>query len=154
MLRRLSATSSGPVGDTHWSGHPCWDSFGRCVCRLASDAVSDDDPYPLDRTQMSRMRRKKTIKAVTRRVRRYRTVTVTRQIMQCERPYVLFGEAVRDARKVIGLTQQELADKLGHSRGSIANIETGRQRVLLSDVFDFAKALKMQPRKLFEAVMT
>jgi len=42
--------------------------------------------------------------------------------------------------------------KMGLSRGSIANIETGRQRVLLSDLLDFAKVLKLDPKKLFVAI--
>jgi ribosome-binding protein aMBF1 (putative translation factor) len=98
------------------------------------------------------MKRKKTKKLVTRRVRRYRMVTVTKAVIQCERPYVLFGEAVRAARFDRGWTQQDLADALKLSRGSIANIEVGRQRVLLSDVFDFAKVLKVSPKWLFNAV--
>lgn len=86
----------------------------------------------------------------TRRV--YRVVKVQRTVIQCERPYVLFGEAVRAARFSREMTQQELADKLGYSRASIANIELGRQRVLLSDVFDFAKALGKKPQTFFDAV--
>jgi DNA-binding XRE family transcriptional regulator len=98
------------------------------------------------------IRRQKTRVTVTRNRRVYRVVKMTREVLQCERPYVLFGEAVKNARFDLGLTQQELADKLKLSRGSIANIETGRQRVLLSDVFDFAKVLKLKPIALFEAV--
>ena len=99
------------------------------------------------------MKRAKVAKTVTRRKRVYRTVSVTKTVFQCERPYVLFGEAVCQARHDLGLTQQELADKLKYTRGSIANIETGRQRVLLSDVLDFAKALKMTPLDLFKLVI-
>lgn len=88
--------------------------------------------------------------ASTRRV--YRVVNLTRNVLQCERPYVLFGEAVRDARLKLDWTQQKLADKTGYVRASIANIELGRQRVLLTDVFVFAKALKLKPQRLFDAV--
>lgn len=98
------------------------------------------------------MRRKKTVKTVVGTRRVYRVVKVTREIIQCERPYVLFGEAVRDARLALEMTQEELAAKVGLVRASIANIETGRQRVLLSDLFDFAKALRLTPLKLFHAV--
>jgi transcriptional regulator with XRE-family HTH domain len=63
-----------------------------------------------------------------------------------------FGEAVRYARLALGLTQRELADRLGYARSSITNIEVGRQRVLLDDVFSFAKALEIKPEKLFDAV--
>lgn len=98
------------------------------------------------------MRREMSAKTVTRSRRVYKTVTVTKQVMQCERPYVLFGEAVKQARHDLDWTQQELADKLGYQRASIANIETGRQRILLDDLFKFAKALKIKPLELFHAV--
>jgi len=96
-------------------------------------------------------RRVKTKRTVSGQRRVYRVVNVTREVLQCERPYVLFGAAVREARLDMELSQQELADRLGYSRGSIANIELGRQRVLLSDVFAFAKALCLDPKKLFAA---
>ena len=72
---------------------------------------------------------------------------------RCERPYMRFGEAVRYARLALGLTQRELADRLGYARSSITNIEVGRQRILLDDVFSFAKALEIKPQKLFDAVV-
>lgn len=99
-----------------------------------------------------RKRRQTTKRAVTKTRRVYRVVRVTRQVVQCERPYVLFGEAVRAGRLYLEMTQQELADKLGYARASIANIEVGRQRVLLTDVFTFAKALKIKPADIFKAV--
>lgn len=91
--------------------------------------------------------RTKRIKVIT-----YKVVKVTKAVKQVERCYVLFGEAVREARHERGWNQQELADKLNLSRGSIANIEVGRQRILLSDVFDFAKILKLKPADVFAAV--
>jgi DNA-binding XRE family transcriptional regulator len=97
-------------------------------------------------------RRVKTAKIVKARRRIITYQAVTREVLQCERPYVLFGEAVRKARHALRWNQQELADKVKLSRGSIANIETGRQRVLLSDLFDFAKALNLDPKKLFAEV--
>lgn len=45
--------------------------------------------------------------------------------------YLDFGRRVRAARVTSGLTQQGLADALGLTRSSVANIEAGRQRVLL-----------------------
>lgn len=101
---------------------------------------------------MRKPRRKTTKIQITRNQRVYHVTKVTRTVLQCERPYVLFGEAVRSARASIGITQLELSKKMGMSRGSIANIEVGRQRILLSDVFDFAKALKLKPHVLFKAV--
>ena len=97
-------------------------------------------------------RRSKTRKYVKARKRIVTYRTVTKQVWQCERPYVLFGEAVRDARYALEWNQQNLADKMKMSRGSIANIETGRQRILLTDLFDFAKVLRVKPIVFFNAV--
>lgn len=42
--------------------------------------------------------------------------------------WIVFGASVREARKSCGLRQDELAARLGLTRSSIANIESGRQR--------------------------
>jgi DNA-binding XRE family transcriptional regulator len=94
-----------------------------------------------------------TLGDVTIKRRVYQTVTLSKKVLQCERPYVLFGKAVRSARLDLGLTQQALADLLGYARPTITNIEIGRQRVLLDDVFRFAKVLKLKPITLFNAVI-
>jgi len=91
-------------------------------------------------------------RTVEKRKRVVTFITVKKEVMQCEPIYVRFGLAVRDARHELDWNQQALADKMGLSRGSIANIETGRQRVLLSDLLDFAKVLKLDPKKLFVAI--
>lgn len=96
-------------------------------------------PQPVTRT--------KRVKVVT-----YKIVKFTKAVKQVERPYVLFGEVVREARHERGWNQQQLADAMKLSRGSIANIEVGRQRILLSDLFDFAKVLKLKPADVFAAV--
>lgn len=54
-----------------------------------------------------------------------------------------FGKAVAVRRDELGLTQADLASRVGLSRASIANIERGRQNVLLHHVYDLAAALKM-----------
>lgn len=50
---------------------------------------------------------------------------------ETDRFYVDFGRRVRAARERSSLTQQALADALGLTRSSVANIEAGRQRALL-----------------------
>jgi len=39
------------------------------------------------------------------------------------------------------MTQSDLAARLNFSRGSVANIELGRQRMLLHTVYEIAEAL-------------
>lgn len=47
--------------------------------------------------------------------------------------YVRFGEAIREKRDSLGLTQEELANEVGMNRVSLAKLEKGRQRVLFHD---------------------
>ena len=55
--------------------------------------------------------------------------------------YRAFGNAVSTRRKAMALTQAELASKVKMSRASIANIESGRQNILLHHVYALAAAL-------------
>ncbi|MCK0197405.1 helix-turn-helix transcriptional regulator [Ancylobacter crimeensis] len=55
--------------------------------------------------------------------------------------YVAFGEAVALRRDHLGMTQAQLAARVGLSRASIANIEGGRQNVLLHHACSIAAAL-------------
>jgi transcriptional regulator with XRE-family HTH domain len=66
--------------------------------------------------------------------------------------YILFGARVVQIRDALGLTQDELRQRIGLSRGSIANIETGRQRILLADVERFARALGTTPKNLMRGI--
>jgi transcriptional regulator with XRE-family HTH domain len=71
---------------------------------------------------------------------------------QLEACYRAFGARVEQIRKVLGLTQEDLAKRVKLSRGSVANIETGRQRVLLHDVETFAEALGTTARGLMKGI--
>ena len=62
--------------------------------------------------------------------------------------YRSFGAKIEQLRVALGWTQQDLAEKVELTRGSIANIELGNQRILLHDVETFAKAFGVAP-KLF-----
>jgi transcriptional regulator with XRE-family HTH domain len=59
-----------------------------------------------------------------------------------------FGRLVRAARNREGLTQSQVAERVGLSRTSVTNIEKGRQTVLLHQIFLFASALGMAPQDL------
>jgi transcriptional regulator with XRE-family HTH domain len=55
--------------------------------------------------------------------------------------YRVFGRKLRDLREAKGIPQAELATLSGLTRSSIANIENGKQRILLHQLFKFAEAL-------------
>jgi transcriptional regulator with XRE-family HTH domain len=57
--------------------------------------------------------------------------------------YAALGDAVSTRRKKLGLTQADVAKKVGLSRASVANIECGRQKVLLHHVYLLAQALNL-----------
>lgn len=68
--------------------------------------------------------------------------------------YRLLGSRLRTRRDALRMTQQQLADKVGVSRASIANIERGRQNVLLHHLYALAEALEMPgPTDLLPSVV-
>lgn len=58
--------------------------------------------------------------------------------------YVVLGARIASKRRAKGITQEDLADGLGMSRASLANIETGRQGVLLHVAIRICDRLKMK----------
>jgi transcriptional regulator with XRE-family HTH domain len=62
--------------------------------------------------------------------------------------YPLIGDAVRNRRKHLSLTQDKLAAALHISRASLANIEAGRQKVLVHHLYAFADALQLDVKDL------
>jgi len=66
--------------------------------------------------------------------------------------YRALGLRMEAIRLTLGLTQREIADRVGLSRASITNIEAGKQRILLDDVPRLAKALGTSPEHLLKGV--
>jgi len=60
------------------------------------------------------------------------------------------GEAIRDARDARGMTQEQLAEKLGEGwpQEKISKIETGKQRLFIDGIELIAAALGEDPLKL------
>lgn len=58
--------------------------------------------------------------------------------------YRLLGQNAARLRKAKGQTQAETAAQIGLTRASLANIETGRQKVLMHHVFRLANALECE----------
>lgn len=68
--------------------------------------------------------------------------------------YRQLGSRLRTRRDALRMTQQQLADKVGVSRASIANMERGRQNVLLHHLYVLADALEMSgPADLLPTAM-
>jgi transcriptional regulator with XRE-family HTH domain len=58
--------------------------------------------------------------------------------------YTLVGAKVRSARIAAGLTQALLADRVGLTRSSVANLEAARQRTSLYHFVLISRALKTE----------
>ena len=70
--------------------------------------------------------------------------------------YRAFGERVRHARQTRDepLSQAQLARQMGMSRGSIANIEAGNQRIPLHVLLVLARELEVDPDELIPRDLT
>lgn len=60
--------------------------------------------------------------------------------------YRHIGLLIKNRRKQLGLTQENLAKRLAISRASLASIETGRQNILVHQIYRFATALQLEPK--------
>jgi transcriptional regulator with XRE-family HTH domain len=59
--------------------------------------------------------------------------------------YKEIGKRIQRWRKAKVMKQETLAKELGISRGSLANIETGKQGILVHQIYNFARVLKVKP---------
>jgi transcriptional regulator with XRE-family HTH domain len=62
----------------------------------------------------------------------------------------IFGRNLKKHRKERGLTQTDLGDKIGVSKGCISNWERGYRDPSYSEIFVVADALGIDPKKLIE----
>ena len=62
------------------------------------------------------------------------------------------GLRMRAMRDTLGIDQKELGRRLGLDRTSIANIETGRQRLQLHTVEKIATAFGCTPKHLMKGI--
>ncbi|HBN22620.1 MAG TPA: hypothetical protein DD412_05220 [Holosporales bacterium] len=62
--------------------------------------------------------------------------------------YEKLGANIKKHRKSRDMTQNDLAKRVGLTRGSIANIESGSQRVLVHQLYIFSKYLETTPGNL------
>ena len=59
--------------------------------------------------------------------------------------YCQIGSRIKERRKQLKFKQKDLAANLGISRASLANVETGRQKVLVHQLYAYASALNLKP---------
>lgn len=62
------------------------------------------------------------------------------------------GLRVRAMREALGISQSDLAQRVGITRTSLTNIEAGRQRLLLHSVETFARALGTTVKHLMKGI--
>jgi transcriptional regulator with XRE-family HTH domain len=60
----------------------------------------------------------------------------------------LFGEQLATARRSRRVTQTELANRIGRSRVTVVNLESGKQNVQLHQIFTLAEALNVPVSEL------
>jgi transcriptional regulator with XRE-family HTH domain len=65
--------------------------------------------------------------------------------------YARFGHLVRLHRKRLSLNQAEIGKAVGLSRASVANIETGRQRIPIHHLYRLARVLEVDVHALLPA---
>ena len=59
-----------------------------------------------------------------------------------------------EARNKAGLTQQEVADRLGKPQSYVAKVEGNERRIDVVEFIALSNALGMDPKRLFSAVLT
>jgi transcriptional regulator with XRE-family HTH domain len=67
--------------------------------------------------------------------------------------YAAFREALVAARKSAGVTQVELAERLGKPQQFVSKIENGDRRVDLIEFVAICRALRVEPKEAFAAVL-
>ncbi len=60
------------------------------------------------------------------------------------------GTNLRDARKRLGLTQEQVAERSGVHATEVSRIEAGKRDPQVSTILKLAKAVELPPGKLLE----
>jgi len=63
------------------------------------------------------------------------------------------NEIIKSNRKLLNMTQQELADKIFKTRANVSMWETGHRKPRTHDVVRLCKALNISLNELFEVVL-
>lgn len=57
--------------------------------------------------------------------------------------YKALGEAIRNRRESLGISQSSLARRIGSARTTVTNIEAGGQSIMIHQLMEIARALRM-----------
>lgn len=68
--------------------------------------------------------------------------------------YARIGAEIRQRRDALGMTQAQLADRIGTGRTSIAMIERGGQALLVHQLLELADALRTTPVEILAGTST
>jgi transcriptional regulator with XRE-family HTH domain len=72
--------------------------------------------------------------------------------MKVEPVYRSIGAIIRSKRRQLEWSQEKLAQHVRISRATLANIETGRQRILAHQLYIFAAALGARPEEFLPSL--
>jgi transcriptional regulator with XRE-family HTH domain len=61
---------------------------------------------------------------------------------------LIIGGRLRAVREYVGLTQKEVADRVGMSDGGYSSVERGHARMFVTDIPRFARAFGVEPAYL------
>lgn len=73
--------------------------------------------------------------------------------MNIEKIYKKLGKHIKEERTWRGITQVQLAKRIGISRPSLANIEVGRQRVFIHQFRKIEKGLGLEKNSLLSFII-
>ncbi len=62
----------------------------------------------------------------------------------------VLARRVRSLRKALGLTQEELADRVGLRQAQISELESARNNIKIDNLHRLAAALGVRPRELLD----
>jgi transcriptional regulator with XRE-family HTH domain len=63
---------------------------------------------------------------------------------------VLFGRRLRELRRGVGLSQEELADLAGLDRSYVGGVERGERNISLENICKLAAAMEVPPKTLLD----
>ena len=66
--------------------------------------------------------------------------------------HAMVGMRIRQIREILGISQEDLARRVGLKRVSVTNTEAGRQRLLLDGIERYARALGTTPKALLKGI--